>query len=165
MNYELPYNECYAVISTSSDYDTVRIEVEIRNPQVSPFSSKYNLSSRWYISSMFDHAYGGTLDATGYSFDLDSLQSATKVLKKCFSKLDKINNKYGYTNSMVDNIMRILEVSGVKEVRIWDTQTKASNWGQVVPLNPKKDVDVIRYKLNNIYQWGKEKFPYKEKEN
>lgn len=164
MSYELPYNDCYAVISLGNSYGANIIEVTIRNADhKSSFRTNYELVCRWYISSEFDKPYGGELSASAHSMTLSDLKSAAKSMTAIFNKLDSISTKYGYASSWIDNVVRVLTAAKVKEVRLWEDDVK--NWSDVEPLSIKTHVNVIKYKLSKYEVKSRERYPYKEKSN
>jgi hypothetical protein len=157
---DLPYNECYACITTTSVYDTFTIHTEIRNPEGGEFRGDFELTSRFYISSGFDHAYGGELCASAFNFSLRTLESAAKVLRKAYKKSDTMNKKYGYTSSATETIIRQLQASGAKEVRIATHDERFPGWNNVDVWSVKSDLETIRIKLQKLERIGEERFPF-----
>lgn len=66
------------------------------------------------------------------------------------------------TQSASETIIRQIQASGCKEVRIWEETSK--NWCDMKPLNIKTDISSIRYKLQEIERKGREKFPFTGRE-
>lgn len=171
MSKELPYSETYAVVSSNDykygfTYDTYNIETEIRNAAGGTFRTDYELQSSFRISSRFSTPYAGELKAFKHgAFSLHDLESATKVMRKAENKLIKMQEKFGNVTSVTENIIRYLQATGCKEVRIADPEaTHFPGWDNINPLSVKTDLQEIRYALGRIENKARKLHPYEEGE-
>jgi hypothetical protein len=165
MRKDLPYNVCYGVVEGFNKDESFHINLYIRNPLSTEFHGNFELTSRSYITSGFKLAYGGQLEVTPncLSFGLTDLEDAAKVLRKAYKKSDAMSKKYGYTNSATELIIRQLQATGAKEVRIADPEERFNGWNLVDPLSVKDDIEIIRIRLNKMEAVARKIYPFTDK--
>ena len=76
-----------------------------------------------------------------------------------------MQEKFGNVTSVTENIIRYLQATGCKEVRIADPEaTHFPGWDNINPLSVKTDLQEIRYALGRIENKARKLHPYEEGE-